>query len=122
MNDQRRQVKKATAQENRVMGDLGGRRHTGSGAAWSRKADGSVNGAAWSDLNHAMVETKRTDKKSYSIKSAELEKLFDEAAMEGRVPLFGIELNGRDYILMETVDYIEVRDRAVACDGSCRDV
>ena len=112
MDPLKKQVRQSMKQETRVMGSLGGTRTTGSGAAWNRKGDGRINGAQWFDPDHVMVEAKRTDKKSYTIKSAELEKLFDEAAMEGRAGLFTIELNGRDYVLQELVDYIELRDQA----------
>lgn len=106
--DIRRNVKKATAQEKKTMEALGGKRHGGSGATWSRKADGRVNASSWLAPGHAIVECKRTDKKSISIKSEDLEKVFVEAVMEGRIPLLSIELNNKRYILMEEDDYVEM--------------
>lgn len=109
MDDIGKRIKDSQAQEAQGMADLGGVRHGGSGAAWSRKADGRRN-SSWVLPDHLLVEFKRTDKKSYSIKSSELEKLFNEAVGEGRVPLLGIGLNNREYILMERDDYAELLD------------
>lgn len=118
MNNYKRQMRASMKQENEVLGSLGGKRHGGSGAAWSRKGDGRVNGAHWTDPNHALVECKMTGKKQITIKADVVEKIVTEAVLEGRVALLGIRLNGRDYILMEQPDYEELRDAVQRLDES----
>lgn len=108
MNDSKRQMRASMKQEKEGMEALGGQRHGGSGAAWSRKGDGRVNANRWTDLKHTLVEFKMTGKKSISLKSADLEKITNEAILEGRVALLGIRLNGRDYIVLDSNDYEEM--------------
>lgn len=108
MNEYKRQMRASMKQESEQMESLGGKRHGGSGAAWSRKGDGRVNASKWTDLKHALVEFKMTGKKSISLKAADLEKITNEAILEGRVALLGIRLNDRDYIVMEHNDYEEM--------------
>jgi hypothetical protein len=113
VNEYKQQMRASMKQEKTQIEALGGKRHGGSGAAWSRKGDGRVNGAHWTDPGHALVEFKRTGKKQFTIKADEVEKIVSEAIMEGRAALFGIELNSRHYILMEQADYEELVFRAV---------
>ena len=74
-----------------------------SGAFWSRKGD-----VRSQDL---LVEHKWTGKKSKTITAAELEKITNEAIMDGRTPVFGIHLNGEDYVILLETDFLELRDR-----------
>jgi hypothetical protein len=57
------------------------------------------------------VEHKWTGKKSKTIQAAELEKITNEAIMDGRTPVFGIHLNGEDYVILLETDFLELRDR-----------
>lgn len=112
VNDSRRRTKDSQRQERESMERMGGQRHGGSGAAWSRKADGRVNRNDWTSAAHSLVEFKRTDKQSISLKKADLRKITDEAMMEGRIPLLGVEIDGDAYIVMEESHYMELRDAA----------
>lgn len=109
MSDVRRQVKASRAQEERGMAAMGGQRHRGSGANWSRKADGRTNGPSWTSLDHTLVEFKRTDAKQITLKAKDLEKIIYEATLEGRAPVMGIEVGGRNYVLLEESDYLEMK-------------
>lgn len=85
----------------------GGKRHGGSGSSDYRKADGRTEGRRWTDPDHALHEFKRTDKKQITLKADDLEKLCDEALVENRYAHFRIELNGRNYVLLEEHEYAE---------------
>lgn len=86
-------LKRSLAQEKRTAERYRGARSPGSGAGWSSKND--VRSA---DL---LIENKRTDnKKSITIKAADLEELDRNAAREGRQAWFQFDLNGRQYVIL----------------------
>ena len=88
---------------------LGGVRHAGSGNG-SQKGDGRANGARWHDPDHIIVEYKRTDKRQITLKAVDLEQIFAQGLVTGRTPVFGIEVGGREYTVLETGDYEELVD------------
>ena len=57
--------------------------------------------------NH-LWELKWTGKSQFTVKAAELEKICGEALFEGRVPVFGISLNKRNYVILEENDFLEL--------------
>lgn len=88
--------------EKRLEKKLGGNRTAASGAFWSRKGDVRTD-----DL---LIEHKWTGKKSFTIKSDVLEKIVTEAILDSRIPVLGIHLNGKNYVLLDENDFIELRD------------
>ena len=46
-----------------------------------------------------------------------LEKIRREALLEGRAHLLGFELGGRDYIVLSSEDYLDLKERASGCTG-----
>jgi hypothetical protein len=86
-------MKRSQAQETRGAKLHGGERNAVSGALPFRKNDVRT--------PTELVEYKRTDKKSITIKLADLEDVRTNAILSGRTALFGIEIGGRDYILAE---------------------
>ena len=83
------------------MGELfGGKRTPGSGAFWSQKGDVKT-----PDM---LIEHKYTGKKSFTLTSAVLEKICDEATLTGRMPVLGISLNNRNYIVLSEDDFAEI--------------
>lgn len=86
--------------EDRLAKAVGGKRNAASGAFWSRKGD---------VRNHLyLLEHKWTGKKSFTVKSEELEKITTEAVLDGRIPVFGIHLNGHNYVLTTEDDFLEL--------------
>jgi Holliday junction resolvase len=104
--DQR--LQRSRAQESRGAALHGGRRTPGSGNTPWRKNDVRV------DRNY-LIEYKRTDRKSITIKLEDLEALRTNAYLEGRNPLFGIEIGGRDWTLVESTEFERIRS---GCAGT----
>lgn len=73
-----------------------------SGAGWKRKHDVRSEGVLW--------EMKRTGKKQITLKANDLESVRREAILEGRIPLLGFELNGRNYVVVEENDWHGTQD------------
>jgi len=95
--------KQSQKHERRIAKAIGGQVNAASGAFWSRKGD-----VRSDDL---LVEHKWTGKKSKTITSAELKKITNEAIMDGRTPVFGIHLDGEDYVLLLETDFLEIREK-----------
>jgi hypothetical protein len=82
--------KQSRKHETRLAKAIGGSRTAASGAFWSRKGD-----VRSSEL---LIEHKWTGKKSKTIQSVELKKITTEAIMDGRMPVFGLHLDGEDLL------------------------
>ena len=95
--------KQSKKHENRLAKKIGGSTNAASGAFWSRKGD-----VRSSEL---LIEHKWTGKKSFTLKSDVLEKIVTEAILDGRTPMLGIHLNGKDYIIMLEDDVLEMHER-----------
>ena len=78
----------------------GGRKQPASGSGWADKSD--VKGA--DDL----VECKRTDKKSYSLKLEELVKNEVYAVKAGKRPVFHVEIQKRSYAVVPWDAYLDL--------------
>jgi hypothetical protein len=91
--------KQSQKHEKRLAKAIGGSTNAASGAFWSRKGD--VRSADF------LIEHKWTGKKSKTIQAAELKKIVNEAVMDGRTPVFGIHLDGEDYVILLETDFME---------------
>ena len=58
-----------------------------------------------------LIEHKWTGKKSFSIKALEVEKIVTEAIIDSRMPVFGISLNNKNYVLLTEDDFLEMREK-----------
>lgn len=96
--------KQSQKHEKRIAKTIGGKETAASGAFWSRKGD--VRNESY------LIEHKWTGKKSKTIKSDELKKITNEAIMDGRTPVFGIHLDGEDYVIMLETDFMEITNNA----------
>lgn len=95
--------KQSQKHEKRLAKAVGGSTTAASGAFWSRKGDVRNEGL--------LIEHKWTGKKTKTISSAELEKITTEAILDGRTPVFGIHLNGTDYVILLETDFLEIWDK-----------
>ena len=95
--------KQSQKHEKRLANKVGGSKTAASGAFWSRKGDVRSH-----DL---LIEHKWTGKKSFSIKALEVEKIVTEAIIDSRMPVFGISLNNKNYVLLTEDDFLEMREK-----------
>lgn len=84
LRERRSVLNSSKLQELRTAKELGGDLVSGSGNQWHSKGDVKA--------KRYLVECKRTDKKSYSLKAEDLEKLRVQAHKAGKNPLFQVEL------------------------------
>lgn len=87
-----RRIRQSRRQEQQQAAALSGSRTIASGSQWIQKND--VRTAEWS------IEYKFTDKKSFSLKLAELKQAERIALLDGREMAFGIRMGGEDWIVM----------------------
>lgn len=80
--------------------------NSGSGNGWVRKGDVRTENELW--------ELKITSAKSYSLKDAELEKNYNQALVDGRIPIFMVEFKttGNAWVIMSKDDYLTLREEA----------
>jgi hypothetical protein len=92
--------KRSKIQEKRGASQYGGQVTPGSGNGWIRKADVRT--------DNELIEFKTTTKASYSLTAADLRKLWEQALIDNKVPLFEIEFanHGITCVIMDKNDYI----------------
>lgn len=95
--------KQSQKHEKRIAKAVGGKTTAASGAFWSRKGD-----VRSDDL---LIEHKWTGKKSFSLKADVLEKIVTEAIIDSRMPVLGISLNNKNYVLLTEDDFLEMREK-----------
>ena len=91
-------IRKSQKQERKTAKTFSGRTQAGSGSLSGSKGD------VRSKYN--LIECKRTDHSSISIKEAWLDKIRKEAVKEGRIPVLAIEIGKRRYLIMEECHFI----------------
>ena len=96
----RESLSRSKNQEKEVAGRLLGHTVVGSGNRWYAKGD--VKSKDW------LVECKRTDKQSYSLKKSELEKAIVEAVTDGREMMFQVEIDGLKLAIITMDKFVEL--------------
>jgi hypothetical protein len=98
-------TKKASlAQERRAAKLYGGSVNSGSGNGPWRKNDVRTEDESW--------ELKTTSKKQYPLKHDELVQAEKYAMLDGREMRFGIEMCGRNWIVLSEDDYLALKEKA----------
>jgi hypothetical protein len=92
--DQR--IKRSRMQEKRVARAHGGTVNSGSGNGPWRKGDVRC--------DDYLVEAKRTDRASWTLKASEWETIRRHALNDGRLPMICLELGGRNLVIVEECD------------------
>lgn len=95
--------KQSQKHEQRIAKVVGGQTTAASGAFWNRKGDVRSSGL--------LIEHKWTGKLSKTISSKELKKITNEAIMDNRLPIFGIHLDGQDYVILLETDFLELWEK-----------
>jgi len=91
-------MKASQSHEKRLAKKVGGSVNAGSGNHWSRKGD--VRSEKY------LIEHKYTSHQSYSLKVEEMDKLYKEAMMVGREPIFCISMGGKNYVVQLEDDWL----------------
>ena len=104
-------VKDSQRQERALAREVLGSVNAGSGNGWVRKGDVRSDKELW--------ECKITSAKSYSLKYEELRKVFEQAIVDGRIPIFMVEFmkQGESFVVLTKDDYMELRERAEIAEG-----
>ena len=99
-------VQDSQRQEKALARKLGGSVNSGSGNGWLRQGDVRT--------DNDLFELKITSAKSYSLKDAELEKNYNQALIDGRIPIFLVEFksSGNSWVVMSKDDYLTLREEA----------
>ena len=99
-------TKDSQRQERQLAKKLNGSVNSGSGNGWIRKGDVRT--------DPELFELKITDAKSYSLKDAELQKNYNQALIDGRIPIFLVEFksSGNSWVVMSKDDYLTLREEA----------
>lgn len=88
-------------QEGRLAKAVGGLNVPASGAFWHRKGD-----VRSDDL---LIEAKTTEKKSYSLVGTVWDTIRREALLDGRTPVLAISIQGRNLVVLDEEDFLELR-------------
>ena len=97
--------KRSKLQERKAAAKYSGTTNSGSGNGWVRKADVRTEAE--------LFELKTTNKFSYPLDCRELQKLWDQAILDDRIPVFEIEFADRGVtcVILDKNDYIVMRER-----------
>lgn len=100
-------LKRASLQERRGAKTYSGTRNSGSGNGWIRKADVRT--------DTELIEFKTTTHASYSLKAGDLQKLFDQALVDDRLPVFEIEYanSGVTCVVLDKEDWLRMREQCL---------
>lgn len=100
-------IKASRRQEKDTARSLGGQVNSGSGNGEKFKADVRT--------KDELLELKTTSAKSYSLKAADLQKLWQQALLDDRQPVFGVEFQNmpghapKDWVILPQDDYLAMR-------------
>lgn len=97
-------MKKWQRKEREDAKDLGGRVTPRSGGLWSFAGDVTT--------DEFLVDSKQTDKKSYSVKTSVWDKVYKEALMARKTPLLSLQIEDLDLIVIDKNDFIDLLDKA----------
>lgn len=90
--------RRSKLQERKAAKDYGGTVTPGSGNMWFSKSDVHT--------DDYLIECKSTIKASYSLKLADLKKLYFQAVVENKLPIFEIDFDGSQYVILDKNDFL----------------
>jgi hypothetical protein len=98
-------IKDSQRQERALAREVQGSVNAGSGNGWVRKGDVRAEQELW--------ELKITSAKSFSLKYEDLRKVYEQALVDGRIPIFLVEFmkQGESFVVLTKDDYMEMREK-----------
>lgn len=92
-------MKKWEKKEKKDSKDFGGERQKGSGNYWAKPGDVKT-----SDL---LIDSKQTDKASYSITKKTWDKLYEEALFSFRIPVLSLIIQDLELVVLSKEDFLK---------------
>ena len=83
--------------------DFGGYRQKGSGNFWSKPGDVKT--------DKFLIDSKQTDKQSYSITLKTWDKLYKEALFSFRIPILSLLIKDKELVVLSKEDFLKLRER-----------
>lgn len=93
-------MKKWEKKEKKDSEDFGGRRVKGSGNQWS--APGDVKSAKF------LIDSKQTDKESFSITLKMWDKLYEEALFSFKYPMLSVQVKDKEFVVLSKEDFLHL--------------
>lgn len=93
-------MQKWKQKENKDAKDFGGRRHKGSGNYWAKPGDVSN--------EDFLIDSKQTDKASYSISEKTWDHLYEQALFSHRLPMLSIQINKLELVVLSKDDFMKL--------------
>ena len=93
-------MKKWKKKEQKDSEDFEGKLIRGSGNQWSRPGD--------SKSDRFLIESKQTEKKSYSISLKTWQKISDEALFNFRLPLLSLQIKDIELVVLSKQDFLKL--------------
>lgn len=85
--------------EARIAKEFGGKRNRGSGNKWYNPSD--IKSLIY------LIESKETNKESFSIKRSVWEKLYEEALFSKKIPLLHIRIQDLELVVISKQDFLK---------------
>jgi len=79
---------------------FGGHRQKGSGNTWSAPGDVKT--------DKFLIDSKQTDKKSYSVSLATWDKLYEEALFSKRLPILSLQIQNIELVVLDKEDFLKI--------------
>lgn len=92
--------KKWERKESKDAKDFGGRRVKASGSLWYAPGDVKT--------DKFLIDSKFTEKKSYSVSLKTWDKLFEEALFSFKIPMLSLQIQEKELVVMEKDDLLKI--------------
>lgn len=93
-------MKKWQAKEKKDAKDFDGRVHKGSGNQWYQPGDVST--------ERFIIDSKQTDKKSYSVSLKTWDKLYEEALFLKKLPILSLQIQDVEVVVLDKEDFLKI--------------
>lgn len=93
-------MKKWEKKEKQDGKDFGGKRQKGSGNFWAKPGDVKS--------ENLLIDSKQTDKKSYSISKKTWDKLYEEALFSYRIPVLSLQIQDLELVVLSKGDLLDL--------------
>lgn len=93
-------MKKWVKKEKSDAKEFGGYRQKGSGNTWSAPGDVKT--------DKFLIDSKQTDKKSYSVTIKTWDKLYEEALFAKKLPILSLKIQNVEVVVLDKEDFLKI--------------